>query len=172
MDTMEITKIVGAACGALLIYLLINWGAESLYHVGSEGHGEEMAAAYIIEVEETSGGEEAEEGPSFEELMASADADKGAKGFSKCKACHKIEEGANGTGPTLYGIVGRAIASVPGFSYSDALTGLGGNWGPAELNGFLESPKNYAPGTKMGFAGVKKAEDRADLIAYLATIGN
>ena len=172
MDTMEITKIVGAACGALLIYLMINWAGESLYHVGSEGHGEEMAAAYIIEVEETSGGAEAEEGPSFEELMASADAGKGEKGFSKCKACHKIEDGANGTGPHLYDVVDRAIASVAGFNYSDALIGLGGNWGPEQLHGFLESPKNYAPGTKMGFAGIKKAEDRADLIAYLATIGN
>jgi cytochrome c len=172
MDTMEITKIVGAACGALLIYLMINWAGESLYHVGSEGHGEEMAAAYIIEVEETSGGAEAEEGLSFEELMASADAGKGEKGFSKCKACHKIEEGANTTGPTMYGVVGREIASVAGFSYSDALQGLGGSWEPERLDGFLESPKNYAPGTKMGFAGIKKAEDRADLIAYLATIGN
>lgn len=172
MDTMEITKIVGAACGALLIYLLINWAGESLYHVGSEGHGDEVAAAYVIEVAETSSAGEAEEGPSFEELMASADAGKGEKGFSKCKACHKLEEGANGTGPTLYGVVGRAIASVAGFGYSDALTGLGGNWDPDRLNGFLESPKNYAPGTKMGFAGIKKAEDRANLIAYLATIGN
>ena len=172
MDTMEITKIVGAACGALLIYLMINWAGESLYHVGSEGHGDEVTAAYIIEVEETSGEAEAEEGPSFEELMASADAGKGEKGFSKCKACHKIEDGANSTGPHLYGVVDRAIASVAGFNYSDALAGLGGNWGPEELNGFLESPKNYAPGTNMGFAGIKKAEDRADLIAYLAAIGN
>lgn len=172
MDTMGITKIVGAACGALLIYLLINWAGESLYHVGSEGHGEETAAAYVIEVAETSGGAEAEEGPSFDELMAAADAGKGEKGFSKCKACHKIEEGANGTGPTLYGVVGRAIGSEPGYTFSDTLAGMGGNWGPAELNGFLESPKNYAPGTKMGFAGIKKAEDRANLIAYLATIGN
>ncbi len=172
MDTMEITKIVGAACGALLIYLMINWAGESLYHVGSEGHGDEVTAAYVIEVSESGGEEEAEEGPSFEELMASADAAKGEKGFAKCKACHKIEEGANTTGPTLYDVVDRAIASVAGFNYSDALNGLGGNWEPERLDGFLASPKDYAPGTKMGFAGIKKPEDRADMIAYLATIGN
>ncbi len=172
MDTMEITKIVGAACGALLIYMMINWAGESLYHVGSEGHGDEVTAAYIIEVSETGGEKVATEGPSFEELMASADADKGAKGFSKCKACHKIEEGANGTGPTLFGVVNRAIASVAGFNFSDSLHGLGGNWEPARLSEFLANPKDYAPGTKMGFAGIKKPEDRADLIAYLATIGN
>jgi cytochrome c len=172
MGTMEITKIVGAACGALLIYLMINWAGESLYHVGSEGHGDEVTAAYIIEVSETSGDTEAAEGPSFEDLMASADADKGAKGFSKCKACHKIEDGANITGPTLFGVVDRAIASVAGYKYSDALLGMEGNWDAAALDAFLASPKNYAPGTKMGFAGVKKDEDRANLIAYLATIGN
>jgi cytochrome c len=169
---MGITKIVGAACGALLIFLMINWAGESLYHVGSEGHGDEVAAAYVIEVEETSGGGEEEEGPSFEELYAAADAGKGERGFSKCRACHKLEDGANGTGPHLFSVVGRDIGSVDGYSYSDTLASLEGNWDPAALDGFLASPKDYAPGTKMGFAGIKKAEDRADLIAYLATIGN
>lgn len=172
MGTMEITKIVGAVCGALLIFLMINWAGESLYHVGSEGQDGELAAAYIIEVAETSGEVEAEEGTSLDALLASADADKGAKVFSKCKACHKIEDGANITGPTLFGVVGRAIASVAGYKYTDTLQGLEGNWDAAALNGFLTSPKEYAPGTKMGFAGVKKDEDRANLIAYLATIGN
>ncbi len=175
MDTMEMTKIVGAACGALLIYLMISWAGDSLYHVESGSHGGhdgKVVRAYVIEVEEASGTTEVEEGPSLEELMASADAEKGAKVFSKCKACHKLEDGANGVGPTLFGVVDRDIASIGGYGYSDVLTGLAGNWDAASLNGFLTSPKAFAPGTKMSFAGVKKATDRVNLISYLGTIGN
>ena len=172
MDTMEITKIVGAACGALLIYLMINWAGESLYHVGAEAHaGGEMASGYEIQVAEAGSGEtKADTGPSFDELLAAADPAKGEKIFSKCKACHKIEDGVNGTGPSLYGVVGRPVGTEPGFTYSDTLQGLGGNWEPARMNEFLTSPKDYAPGTKMGFAGLKKPEDRANIIAYLESV--
>jgi cytochrome c len=176
MDTMKITKIVGGLCGAFLIYLLINWGAESLYHVGGgegEGYAEsEQVSGYVIEVAEAEPAEAAEEGPSFEELLASADVTKGAKIFSKCKACHKVDPGVNGTGPTLFSVVNRAIGSVEGFSYSASLADMGGNWDTESLNGFLTSPKKYAPGTKMSFSGLKKETDRANLVAYLATIGN
>lgn len=172
MDTMEMTKIVGAVCGALLAFLMINWAAEALYHVGADGHGDEIAAAYVIEVDEAGSGGAAEEGPSFEELLAAADAGKGAKVFSKCKACHKLDAGANGTGPTLFAIVGRGVAAEPGFGFSDALVNLGGNWDVARLNEFLLNPKAFAPGTKMSFAGLKKDKDRANLISYLSTIGN
>jgi cytochrome c len=81
-----------------------------------------------------------------------------------------LDDGANGTGPHLFNTVDRAIGGVDGFSYSAAITGLGGNWTPEALDGFLTSPKKYAPGTKMGFAGLKKATDRANLIAYLQTV--
>lgn len=177
MDTMEITKVTGAVCGALLVYLLVNWAGEILYHVesGSGGHGEahaseSVAPASIYKVSDSATTETATEGPTIVELLASADVAKGAKVFSKCKACHKLEDGANGTGPHLFNSVGRTIAAVDGFSYSGALTGLGGNWTPEALDGFLASPKKYAPGTKMGFAGLKKAKDRANLIAYLQTV--
>ena len=176
MDTMEITKIVGAACGALLIYLLVNWAGESLYHVGAGGgHGDDDGdapkVAYLIEVEDDSAaGAAEEEGPSLEELLASADVVRGAKVFSKCKACHKLEDGKNGTGPHLFNVVDRTVGAVDGFAYSGALTGLGGNWDNAALDGFLANPKKYAPGTKMSFAGLKKIQDRANLIAYLATV--
>ena len=170
-DTMTSTKIIGALCGTLLIFLLGNWAAETIYHVGSDGHGDDHAMAYPIEVEEEDGGAEVEEGPSFAEIFAAADAGKGEKVFGKCKACHKLEDGANGTGPHLFAVVGRDIGSVDGFGYSDILGSLDGGWTPEALNGFLENPKSYAPGTKMGFAGLRKVEDRANVIAYLATIG-
>lgn len=171
-DTMTMTKIVGGFCGAFLVFLLGNWAAETLYHVGGGGHGGEGdQQAYLIEAD--SG--EAEEGApevDFAELMIAADAAKGEKVFGKCKACHKLEEGANGTGPYLYGVVGRQIASVDGYNYDDALTSLsGGVWSPEELSHFLENPRGYAPGTKMTFSGLKKIDDRANLIAYLETFG-
>ncbi|SFR36954.1 c-type cytochrome [Litoreibacter janthinus] len=170
-DTMTMTKILGAACGSLLVFLLGGWAADLIYH-GGGGHGDEHQQAYVIEVE---GGEaEAEEvveEVDFAAVMADADAEKGSKVFSKCKACHKLEDGANGTGPHLYGVVGRDIAAVGDFGYSDVLSGKGGAWTPEELQAFLENPKAYAPGTKMSFAGLKKIDDRANLIAYLETIG-
>ena len=168
-DTMTLTKIVGGFCGALLVFLLAGWAGEMLYHDGGEGHGEETAQAYIIEVEEADDGGAEEEGPAFEELYASADADAGAKVFGKCKACHKID-GSNATGPHLDGVVDRAVDAVDGYSYSGALEEHFDVWTPANLNVFIEDPKGAAPGTKMTFAGIKKAQDRADLIAYLATL--
>ena len=182
MDTMEATKIVGATCGALLIYLLTVTAADALFTVrsggqgdhGDDSHGEEKVAAlpasiYALDDSATSGDAATEE-VSIEELLAAADAEKGAKVFSKCKACHKLEDGANGTGPHLFAVVDRAVAEVSDYSYSSAMAGFGGAWDNAALNGFLENPKKYLPGTKMSFAGLKKPTDRANLIAYLATV--
>lgn len=174
MDTLEWTKIVGGLCGALLIFMLFGWGADALYsthaesHGEDDGHGEKVAMAYPIEVDEAGGGEAKEEGPSFAEVLASADPAKGEKVFSKCKACHKLN-GEDGTGPHLNGVVGRDIASVAGFGYSGALQGIEGDWTPENLDHFLEKPKGFAPGTIMGFAGLKKIQDRANIVAYLQT---
>lgn len=171
-DTMTFTKILGAVCGSLLIFLLGNWAAELIYHGGEGGHGEEHQAAYVIEVEDSSSDdEEVAEVEDFAAVFAAADAGKGERVFSKCKACHKLEDGANGTGPHLYGVVDRTVGSVDGFGYSGAMVAVAEVWTPENLNGFLENPKGYAPGTKMGFAGLKKIDDRANLIAYLQTIG-
>lgn len=172
MDTMTTTKIVGGVCGSLLIFLLVKWGAEAIYHSG--GHGD-TEAAYMIEVEEaateTASAEvEVDTAAAFDALYAAADAAAGEKVFKKCKACHKTEDGANATGPFLYGVVDRGIASVE-FKFSDALAAVGGDWTPAQLDAFLKRPKDFAPGTKMSFAGIKSESDRANLIAYLATIG-
>jgi len=101
-------------------------------------------------------------------LMRVADASKGAKIFKKCATCHNVERGgANKVGPNLYSIVGRKKASNSSFAYSDAMKSKGGSWGREDLNQFLAKPKNYVPGTKMAFAGLKKPQDRADVIAYL-----
>ncbi|MDF1855115.1 cytochrome c family protein [Pseudooceanicola sp.] len=167
-DTMTMTKIVGGFCGALLVFLLGNWVAESLYSMGG-GHGDDHAQAYVIETGAEDTADEADEGPDFPTLMAAADAGAGAKVFSKCKACHKID-GSNSTGPHLDGVVGRTIDAVEGFGYSGALLQVGETWTPENLFHFLESPKAAAPGTKMSFAGLKKPTDRVNLIAYLDSI--
>ncbi len=170
-DTMTTTKVLGAGCGALLVFLLGAWGAEALYNTsgGHGAHGEEAKQGYAIAVE-TSGGGEVEAGPSLEELLAAADVKKGAKIFSKCKACHKLEDGANGTGPHLFNIVDRTVGGEAGFAYSGALVAVADTWSAENLDGFLASPKGFAPGTKMSFGGLKKPADRANLIAYLQTI--
>lgn len=164
MDTMTTTKVTAALCGALLVFLLGKWMAEILYHV--DGHGEQ---AYVIEVEETEASDDAEE-VSFADLLAAADIDKGAKVFKKCSACHKMEDGANSTGPYLYGVVGRAIGGANGFGYSTTMGGMGGDWTPEELDAFLTKPSAYASGTSMSFAGLKKPQDRANVIAYLDSL--
>jgi cytochrome c len=171
-DTMTMTKVTGAVCGSLLVYLLGAWAAESLYHIGGESHGEEMAQAYSIDTgaEDAAGAETADAGPSFDEVYASADPAAGEKVFAKCKSCHKVD-GANATGPHLNGVVNRAKASVEGFGYSEALLAMASDsWTPENMNGFLTNPKAYAPGTKMTFAGLPKIEDRANVISYLATL--
>ncbi|MFV0492630.1 MAG: c-type cytochrome [Pseudorhodobacter sp.] len=167
-DTMTMTKVVGAGCGSLLVFLLGAWAAESLYYTGGEQTPEEQA--YMIDAGAAESSDTEEEGPSFEELYAAADPAKGEKVFAKCRACHKID-GSGSTGPHLDGVVDRPVAQVDGFGYSDALTGMSDQtWTPENLDHFVTNPKGYAPGTKMSFAGLPKAEDRANLIAYLASL--
>jgi cytochrome c len=168
-DTMTMTKALGAVCGSLLVFLFANWAGEAAYSTGG-GHGGAETQSYVIEVAGSGATETAvEEGPDFETLLAAADVAAGEKAFAKCKACHKMD-GTNGTGPHLDGVVDRAKAAVEGFGYSDALVGMSGDaWTAANLDGFLQNPRGYAPGTKMAFAGLPKAEERANLIAWLAT---
>jgi len=165
-DTMTFTKIVGGFCGALLVFLLGKWAAELVYHSGGHGYGHEQA--YVIDTgDDADADTEEEAGPTFAELFVNADPGKGERVFNKCKACHKLEEGANITGPYLHGVVGREVASVAGFGYSGSLAPVADVWTPRNLDAFLENPSGYAPGTTMGFAGLSKAEDRANLIAFL-----
>ena len=109
-----------------------------------------------------------EAGPPIEALLASADPAKGAEVFKKCTACHTIVKGGpNGTGPNLWGALGKPHGHVPGFAYSDALKGVPGVWGWTSMNEWLTAPRKYAAGTKMTFAGLSNPEDRANVIAYL-----
>ncbi|MBA84627.1 c-type cytochrome [Thalassobius sp. S69A] len=169
-DTMTLTKVGGALCGSLLVFLLGSWAAEALYHTGG-GHGDDAQQAYVIDTgEEDAGGAAAEEGPDFAELLASADLGKGAKVFGKCKACHKTEPGVNSTGPSLYGVVDRTVGTEAGFGYSGKMAAVAETWTVDNLNAFLEKPKAFAPGTAMSFAGLKKETDRANVIAYLDSL--
>ncbi len=101
-------------------------------------------------------------------MFASTSAAEGAKVFKKCAACHSINEGgSNKIGPALWGVLGRSVGSVPGYKYSKAMASYGKNWSFEEMNGFLINPKDWIKGTKMSFAGLKKAEDRAAVILYM-----
>jgi len=122
---------------------------------------------------EADGAETEAEEPSIAELLASADPAAGEPITRQCTACHVFNEGGeNRVGPYLWGVVGRDIASVDGFSYSDALQGQDGEWTYEKLDAFLENPRDWAPGTSMSYAGLRGAEDRADLIAYLREQSN
>jgi cytochrome c len=103
---------------------------------------------------------------------ADGDAANGEKVFRKCKACHTVEEGKNRVGPSLFGVVDRSVASVKGYKYSEAMIafGAGKTWTPELLDTYLAKPKDLVPGTKMSFPGLMKDTDRADVIAYLATV--
>ena len=101
-------------------------------------------------------------------LFASTNADDGAKVFKKCAACHSIAEGgANKIGPALWGVIGRKAGSVPNYKYSKAMAAYSKIWSFEEMNGFLIKPKDWIKGTKMSFAGLKNAKDRASVILYM-----
>ena len=107
------------------------------------------------------------------ELLAKADAKKGAADAKVCATCHSFEKGGPAkVGPDLWGVVGRPVASSAGFSYSDAVKGLGGDWTFDKLNGWIANPKAVASGTKMAFAGEKDPQKRADILAYLQSLSD
>jgi cytochrome c2 len=166
LDTMTLTKATGAVCGSLLVFLLGSWAAEAIYSVGG-GHGEDHAQGYVIDTGEEETEEVEDTGPDLPALFASADASKGERVFNQCRACHMLEDGQNGVGPHLYGVVAREIGSVEGYNYSGALSEAADVWTAENLYAFLENPAGWAPGTSMGYSGLSKPEDRANLIAYL-----
>src|SRR5580693_2810763 len=113
------------------------------------------------------------EAPPLPTLLAKADATNGAQFAKVCQTCHNFEKGAGAKiGPPLYGVVGRPIASIPGFAYSDSLKAVGGYWTYEEINKMITNPKSVAADTKMTFPGEKEAQRRADILAYLQTLSD
>jgi cytochrome c len=175
MDSFELNKILGAVLGTLLFVMGVGFLAEGIYHpIEDRGPGYALP-----EPEGTEAG-----GPAAPEAVAvsigthlsSPDPVQGEQDANKCKICHtQTNGGANGTGPNLWGVVGRPIASHAGFTYSEAMVAHSKevpNWTYDELNHFLTSPKGRVPNTKMGFAGVKDDAERANIIAYLSTLSD
>lgn len=173
MDSFELNKIMGAVLGTLLFVMGTGFIAEAIYHpIQNNGPGYALPEPEAVE-----GGAapaEAEPEVPLGLLLASADVAKGANAVKKCQACHNFGEGEpNKQGPHLYGVVGRLEASVDDFAYSDVLlahNAAGDVWSYENLNAFLTKPSDYAPGTKMNFAGIRTPEERANILAYLQTL--
>ncbi|MBO3758522.1 cytochrome c family protein [Ciceribacter sp. L1K23] len=166
----------GALLGTVFVLMSVSIASEGIFH--SEAP-ETEGYAIVAEAPADAGAGEAEavvETP-IATLLASADAAAGEAVFKKCASCHNADKGgANKVGPNLFGVVGHPVASHEGFSYSAALKDFsqGGSvtWTFENLNHFLTAPKKFVPGTAMGFAGLKKDDERANLIAYLRTLSD
>jgi cytochrome c len=170
MDSFELNKIAGAVLGTLLLMMGLSTIAGILFTPRPAGE-----AGYALPVPQEEAAASAQQAAAPAEplpvLLAKADPAKGQASARKCTSCHTFEQGgANKVGPNLYGIVGRPVASHPGFNYSAALKAKGGNWGYEEIANFVHNPRGYAPGTTMAFAGIQAAQERADLLAYLKTV--
>ncbi|MGA9659645.1 MAG: cytochrome c family protein, partial [Asticcacaulis sp.] len=172
---LQLNKIFGAVLATGLVIVGVKLGAAALYdRPAPEKPG---YAIEVAEAEDAGGPAKVELMPDWGTVVATADIAAGEKAFNtKCTSCHNDKEGGpNMTGPNLWGVVGRPVASHPGMQYSDAMKAHAAevtNWNWDALYNFLGAPGKVVKGTKMTFAGVKKEQDRIDLIAYLHTQGS
>lgn len=168
-------KVAAAVLLAGIVAMVSGIAAEKLYHGGGHGHGKEEAKrGYTIAGAESesavpAAAAEPEKPVDIAAFMAKADVAAGEALSKRCTACHTFDKGGkNGVGPNQWGLVGSHIAHAEGYAYSEALKSMHSKqWGFQELSDFLLNPKAFAPGNKMAFAGLKKPEDRANLIAWL-----
>ena len=176
MSGLEVNKILAAIIMAVLIFTLIGHAGDLIVNIDHEKHGkhdEKYETAYKIEVPEVENGnkkvaKKEEIIDLISPLLINASLENGQKIFKKCGTCHNYDKGsASKVGPNLWNIINRPKANVEGFAYSKALKNLGGTWTYEELAEFLYKPKKYVKGTKMNFAGLKKVEDRANLVLFL-----
>ena len=172
-DSLFVNKIAACVLTAGLMIIGLNEVSHAFFP-----HVEHEKVGYAIDVPEAGTGGPVEavvEGPrDYAVLIAAGNVEAGMAVAAKCKQCHSLEGTAVVQGPPLYGVVGRPIASLADFKYSQGETGLAGRtgqvWDYEHLDHFLERPKAYAAGTAMNFAGLKKQQDRSDLLAYLRTL--
>lgn len=170
MDSFEWNKIAGAVLGTLIFILVIRFGSEALFEAPKP-----TKPGYVVEgvQEEASntGGPAApveEPMPDFGTVLPAADVAAGQKISARCEQCHDLSKGGpNKIGPNLWGVVGRPRAEHPGFSYSGAMSASHDPWTFDKLFKFLKSPAADVPGTKMSFAGIRSAQDRINLLAWL-----
>ncbi|NTJ41013.1 cytochrome c family protein [Agrobacterium larrymoorei] len=169
----KVNMAVGALLGTVFVLMSVSIASEGIFHAKAP---EKEGFAIVAETtSENAGAEAAAPAVPIAQLLASADAAKGETVFKKCASCHTSESGGpNKVGPNLFDVVNRPIASHAGFSYSagmkDFSKGSSEKWDYDHLSYFIEAPKKHVPGTAMGFAGIKKDTERADLIAYLRTL--